>query len=60
MIKVMNKLRQPLAITLDDGNSIIFLAREKKDLTTEQYNSTEVQKHINLGNLIVLEIVDSQ
>lgn len=56
MAKLMNKLHQLLPIDLGNGKSIIFLAREKKEITLEDYNSVGIQEYIDKGQLILLEL----
>jgi|AntRauTorckE6833_2_1112554.scaffolds.fasta_scaffold00836_24 hypothetical protein len=56
MVKVLNKLRQPLVINIVDGEDIHFLSREEKELTEEQFNSKRVQKYVDLEDLIVLSV----
>ena len=56
MVKVLNLLKQPLSINLSQDDSIIFLSRETKELTIEQYNSEGLQNYIRKGMLLVLEI----
>lgn len=56
MVKVLNLLKQPLSINLSQDESVIFLSRETKELTIEQYNSEGIQNYIRKGLLLVLEI----
>lgn len=56
MVKVLNLLKQPLSVNLYQDESIIFLSRETKELTIEQYNSEGIQNYIKKGLLLVLEI----
>lgn len=56
MIEVMNKLRQPLVINLDDESSVHLLSRGKVELTPEQFKSKEVKMHLAKENLIVLKM----
>ena len=56
MVKVLNLLKQPLSINLSQDESVIFLSRETKELTIEQYNSGGLQNYIKKGMLLVLEI----
>mgnify|MGYP001401619748 FL=1 len=56
MVKVLNLLKQPLSVNLSQDESIIFLSRETKELTIEQYNSEGLQNYIRKGILLVLEI----
>ena len=56
MVKVLNLLKQPLSINLSQDESVIFLSRETKELTIEQYNSRGLQNYIKKGMLLVLEI----
>lgn len=55
MVVVMNKLRQPLAVDGDE-KAVHFLSREKKELTTEEFNSKGIQEYIDKNKLLVLEI----
>lgn len=56
MITIMNKLRQPLIVNVSEGKSIHFLARETKEIEYDDFNSLEVKRHIELGNLLVLKM----
>lgn len=56
MVKVLNLLRQPLAVNINEKESIIFLSREIKELETRQFKSVEVQRYIDKKILLVLEI----
>lgn len=56
MVTLMNKLRQPLVLNVADGKSIHFLARETKEVSYEDFNSLEVKRHIELGNILVLKM----
>lgn len=56
MVTILNKLRQPLPVTISDTETMIFLSRERKDLTFEQYNSPKIKDYIEKGMLFVLEI----
>lgn len=56
MVKVLNRLKQPLSVNISHDEGIIFLAREVKELTLEQYNSKGVQGYIEKDMLLILEI----
>lgn len=56
MVKVLNLLRQPLAVNINEKESIIFLSREIKELEMRQFKSVEVQRYIDKKILLVLEI----
>ena len=56
MVKILNRLKQPLSVNISQGESTIFLSRETKELTIEQYNSEGIQNYIRKGILLVLEI----
>lgn len=60
MVKVLNLLRQPLSVNISRDRGIIFLARETKELTLEQFNSRGVQDHIDKGMLLILEISEKE
>lgn len=59
MVSVKNKLNQPLVINIPDGDAIIFLAKETKDLDSEQFKAPEMKNHIDLGHIVVLRINDN-
>jgi hypothetical protein len=56
MIEILNKLGQPLSINLNDGSSIILLAKGKTELTSEQFKSKEVRMHLAQENILVLRM----
>lgn len=58
MVSIKNKLNQPVVINIPEGDSIIFLAKETKDLTNDQFNAPEMQNHVDKGNMIVLRMND--
>lgn len=56
MIEILNRLRQPLVLNLNDGTSKHILARGKAEITSEQFKSMEVKAHLEKGNIIVLKM----
>lgn len=56
MILVKNKLNQPLVVNVPNGEAVHFLAKEQKELTTEQFNSPELKRYIDLEYVIVLRM----
>ena len=56
MIEILNRLRQPLVLNLNDGTSIHLLAKDKVEITSEQFKSKEVKAHLEKGNIIVLKM----
>ena len=56
MIEILNRLRQPLVLNLNDGTSKHILAREKSEITSEQFKSKEVKAHLEKGNIVVLKM----
>ena len=58
MVTIKNKLNQPVVINIPGEESIIFLAKESKDLSNEQFNAPEMQSHVDKGNMIVLKMND--
>lgn len=56
MIEILNKLRQPLIINLNDGKSLHLLARDKAEITSEQFKSPEVKMNLANGNIVVLRM----
>lgn len=59
MIQVKNKLNQPLAVNIPNEDGIIFLAKEHKEISAEQFKAPEIKNHIELGNIVVLRINDN-
>jgi hypothetical protein len=56
MIEILNKLRQPLIINLNDGTALHLLAREKAEITAEQFKSVEVKMYLTNGDIVVLRM----
>lgn len=56
MVEILNRLRQPLILNLNDGTSKHILAREKAEITSEQFKSKEVKAHLEKGNIVVLKM----
>lgn len=56
MVEILNRLRQPLVLNLNDGTSKHILARGKAEITSEQFKSKEVKAHLEKGNIIVLRM----
>ena len=56
MVEILNRLRQPLVINLNDGTSKHLLAKGKVEITSEQFKSKEVKSHLDKGNIIVLKM----
>jgi len=56
MFTVKNKLNQPLVVNVPEEVAIHFLAKEQRDLTTEQFNAPEIKNYIELEYLIVLRM----
>lgn len=56
MVEILNKLRQPLVINLNDGTAIHLLAKEKAGITSEQFKSEEIKIHLAKENIIVLRM----
>lgn len=56
MIEILNKLRQPLVVNLNDDTSIHLLAKAKVEITAEQFKSAEIKMHVAQGNIIVLRM----
>lgn len=56
MVEIQNKLRQPLVINLNDGTALHLLAKERAEITTEQFKSEEVKIHLAKENIIVLKM----
>lgn len=58
MVTIKNKLNQPVVINIPGNESIIFLAKETKELTNDQFNAPEMQNHVDKGTMIVLKMND--
>ena len=56
MVEILNKLRQPLTINLSNGESLVLLAKEKVEITTELFKSEEIKLHLAKENIIVLRM----
>lgn len=56
MVEILNKLRQPLVINLNDGTAIHLLAKEKAEITSEQFKSEEIKIHLAKETIIVLRM----
>lgn len=56
MVEILNRLRQPLVLNLNDGTSAHLLAKGKAEITSEQFKSKEVKVHLDKGNIIVLKM----
>ena len=56
MVEILNRLRQPLVLNLNDGTSKHILAKGKVEITSEQFKSKEVKAHLDKGNIIVLKM----
>jgi hypothetical protein len=52
----MNKLRQPLVLNLNDGTSIHLLAKDKVEITSEQFKSDEIKLHLEKDEILVLRM----
>lgn len=56
MVEILNRLRQPLVINLNDKTSIHLLSKGRKQITSEQFKSKEIKSHLEKGNIIVLKM----
>lgn len=61
MVTVKNRLKQMLTFNLvggtdDEPKSVIFLSREAKELTTEEFNSPEIKTAVEGKDLIVVKM----
>lgn len=56
MITVKNRLNAPLVVNVPEQPAVYFLPKEIKVINNEQFNAPEMQRHIQLGNIIVLSI----
>ncbi len=56
MVEILNRLRQPLVINLNDGTSVHMLSRGKAEISSEHFKSKEVKSHLDRGNIIVLKM----
>lgn len=56
MIEIQNRLRQPLTINLNDGTSIHLIAKERVEITSEQFKSDEIKQNLAQDNIIVLRM----
>ena len=61
MVTVKNRLKQMLTFNLVGGTeeapkSVIFLAREAKELSTEEFNSPEIKTAVDNQDLIVVKM----
>ena len=56
MVRILNKLEQPLPINLKHGNSVHLMAREEKEIELEDLDSAEIKHQIEVGNVIVLRM----
>lgn len=56
MVKLFNKLRQPLVVNIVGGEDVHFLSREKKEVSEEVFNSKEIQKYVKDKSLVVLSV----
>ena len=61
MVTLKNRLKQMLTFNLVGGTdeepkSVIFLSRESKELTTEQFNSPEIKTAIEGKDLIITKM----
>lgn len=60
MAEILNKLYQPVTVNLSDGSSVIFLARETKNIPLSLLQSTELQNHIKKKHFMILKLNDKE
>lgn len=58
-VSIKNKLNQPLVINVPNEDAMIFLAKEQKEVSNDQFKAPEMKNHVDLGNLVVLRISES-
>ena len=56
MVTVKNRLKQMLTYNLADGTSLILLSRATAELTTEQFNSSEIKTAIDNKDLLITKM----
>ena len=56
MVIVLNKLRQPMTLNLQDGSSLHLMSKGTGELTVENFDSVEVKNSVNQGTLLVIKM----
>ena len=56
MVTIKNKKAQPFVINIPGQPALHLLAREKRDITEEQFYAPEMKEHIAAGNIVVLRV----
>lgn len=54
MVTIKNRKNQPYTINIPNQPALYVMAKEKLDVTEEQFQAPEMTEQINAGNILVV------